>query len=164
VLGTAGVLQTIPSLALLALLIPLLGIGVRPAVVALFLYGLLPIVQGTYTGLTTIPAHLAEAAEALGLSQTTKLLRIELPLASPAIVAGVRTSAVIAVGTATIAALVGAGGLGDPILRGITLRSTSLILSGAVPAAGLALVVQGLFAAVERLVVPKGITLRTHVD
>jgi osmoprotectant transport system permease protein len=162
ILAVTGVVQTIPSLALLALLIPLLGIGVRPAIVALFLYGLLPIVQGTYTGLTTIPAHLAEAAEALGLPPPTKLLRIELPLASPAILAGVRTSAVIAVGTATIAALVGAGGLGDPILRGITLRSTSLILSGAVPAAVLALFVQGAFTAIERLVVPKGITLRTH--
>jgi len=162
-LGGAGVLQTIPSLALLALLIPLLGIGVVPAVVALFVYGLLPIVQGTYTGLTTIPVALVEAAQALGLPRTTKLLRIELPLASPSILAGIRTSAVIAVGTATIAALVGAGGLGDPILRGITLRSAPLILSGAVPSALLALVVQGLFAGLERVVVPRGLRL-THAD
>jgi osmoprotectant transport system permease protein len=162
-LGGAGVLQTIPSLALLALLIPLLGIGIVPAVVALFLYGLLPIVQGTYTGLTTIPTALAEAAEALGLQGLTKLLRIELPLASPSIIAGIRTSAVIAVGTATIAALVGAGGLGDPILRGITLRSAPLILSGAVPSAILALVVQALFAGLERIVVPRGLTL-SHMD
>ncbi len=163
-LATAGIVQTIPSLALLALLIPFFGIGVRPAIAALFLYGLLPIVQGAYTGLTTIPAHLAEAAEALGLSPTTKLLRIELPLALPAILAGVRTSAVIGVGTATIAALVGAGGLGDPILRGITLRSTPLILSGAVPAALLAVVVQGVFSVLEKCVVSKGLTLRTHVE
>jgi osmoprotectant transport system substrate-binding protein/osmoprotectant transport system permease protein len=162
-LGGAGVLQTIPSLALLALLIPLFGIGVVPAVVALFVYGLLPIVQGTYTGLTTIPVALVEAAQALGLPRTTRLLRIELPLASPSIVAGIRTSAVIAVGTATIAALVGAGGLGDPILRGITLRSAPLILSGAVPSALLALVVQGLFAGLERVVVPRGLRL-THAD
>jgi osmoprotectant transport system permease protein len=161
-LGGAGVLQTIPSLALLALLIPLVGIGLRPAMMALFLYGLLPIVQGTYTGLTTIPGPLLEAAEALGLPPAAKLARIELPLAAPSIVAGIRTSAVIAVGTATIAALVGAGGLGDPILRGITLRSVPLILSGAVPAAVLALAVQGLFALIERAVVSKGITLRTH--
>jgi osmoprotectant transport system permease protein len=163
-LGGAGVLQTIPSLALLALLIPLLGIGVAPAIAALYLYGLLPIVEGTYTGLTTIPAALAEAAEALGLPPRKKLLRIELPLASPSILAGIRTSAVISVGTATIAALVGAGGLGDPILRGITLRSAPLILSGALPAAVLALVAQALFALLERAVVPRGLTLRTHAE
>jgi osmoprotectant transport system permease protein len=161
-LGSASVLQTIPSLALLALLIPVLGIGGRPAMVALLLYGLLPIVQGTYTGLTTIPGPLLESAEALGLPAAAKLARIELPLAAPSILAGIRTSAVIAVGTATIAALVGAGGLGDPILRGITLRSVPLILSGALPAALLAVAVQVLFAGVERAVVSRGITLRTH--
>ncbi|HEY3822120.1 MAG TPA: glycine betaine ABC transporter substrate-binding protein [Polyangiaceae bacterium] len=162
VLGAAGVLQTVPSLALLALLIPVLGIGVVPATVALFLYGLLPIVQGTCTGLTSIPAPLAEAAEALGLPSFARLVRVELPLASPSILGGVRTSAVIAVGTATIAALVGAGGLGDPILQGIALRSTPLILAGAVPAALLALAAQGGFALVERVVVPKGLRVRTH--
>jgi osmoprotectant transport system permease protein len=164
VLGTTGVLQTVPSLALLALLIPVLGIGIAPALVALFLYGLLPIVQGTFTGLTGIPASLAESAEALGLTRRAKLLRIELPLASPSILAGVRTSAVIAVGTATIAALVGAGGLGDPILQGITLRSPALILSGAIPAAGLALLVQAGFGWLERIVVPAGLRVRTHVE
>ncbi|HEY6462769.1 MAG TPA: ABC transporter permease, partial [Polyangiaceae bacterium] len=164
VLGTTGILQTIPSLALLALLIPILGIGVVPAAVALFLYGLLPIVQGTCTGLTGIPAPLAESAEALGLSSWAKLRRIELPLASPSILAGIQTSAVIAVGTATLAALVGAGGLGDPILQGITLRSPRLILAGAVPAAALALVVQGLFAWFERLFVPAGLRVRTHAE
>jgi osmoprotectant transport system permease protein len=163
-MAVAGVVQTVPSLALLALLIPLLGIGALPAVAALFLYGLLPIVQGTTTGLTTISASLAEAAEALGLPPLTKLLRIELPLASPSLLAGVRTSAVISVGTATIAALVGAGGLGDPILRGIELRSPRLILSGAVPAAALALITQGLFWLVERAVVPRGLTMRTHTE
>jgi osmoprotectant transport system permease protein len=162
VLGTAGVLQTVPSLALLALLIPVLGIGVVPAAVALFLYGLLPIVQGTCTGLTTIPGPLAEAAEALGLPSGARLVRVELPLASPSILGGVRTSAVIAVGTATIAALVGAGGLGDPILQGIALRSTPLILAGAVPAALLALAAQGGFALLERAVVPGGLRVRTH--
>jgi osmoprotectant transport system permease protein len=161
-LGGTGVLQTIPSLALLALLIPVLGIGATPAMVALLLYSLLPIVQGTYTGLTTIPGPLLESAEALGLPVAATLARIELPLAAPSILAGIRTSAVIAVGTATIAALVGAGGLGDPILRGITLRSVPLILSGALPSALLALAVQGLFAVIERAVVSRGITLRTH--
>jgi osmoprotectant transport system permease protein len=164
VLGATGVLQTIPSLALLALLIPLLGIGVAPAAAALFLYGLLPVVQGTFTGLTGIPAPLAEAAEALGLSRRAKLLRVELPLASPSILAGIRTSAVIAVGTATVAALVGAGGLGDPILRGVTLRSPSLILAGAIPAACLALVAQGVFDLLERALVPAGLRVRTHAE
>jgi osmoprotectant transport system permease protein len=162
VLGASGLLQTVPSLALLALLIPVLGIGVVPAAVALFLYGLLPIVQGTCTGLTTIAAPLAESAEALPLPPLAKLRLIELPLASPSILAGVRTSAVIGVGTATIAALVGAGGLGDPILQGISLRSAPLILAGAVPAAGLALVVQAGFALLERVVVPGGLRIRTH--
>jgi osmoprotectant transport system permease protein len=164
VLGVASVLQTIPSLALLALLIPVLGIGIAPAAVAVFLYGLLPVVQGTCTGLTTIPAPLAESAEALGLPAMAKLLRIELPLASPSILGGMRTSAVIAVGTATIAALVGAGGLGDPILQGITLRNPGLILAGALPAAALALVAQGLFTLVERVAVPRGLRLRTHAE
>jgi osmoprotectant transport system permease protein len=164
VLGAAGIVQTVPSLALLALLIPLLGIGVLPAAVALFLYGLLPIIQGTCTGLTSIPAPLAESAEALGLTPMAKLWRIELPLASPSLLAGVRTSAVIGVGTATIAALVGAGGLGDPILQGIMLRSAALILAGAVPAALLALAVQAAFAGLERLLVPRGLRIRTHVE
>jgi osmoprotectant transport system permease protein len=164
VLGAAGVLQTIPSLALLALLIPALGIGVVPAGVALFLYGLLPIVQGTCLGLSTIPAPLAESAEALGLPHAARLLRVELPLASPAILGGIRTSAVIAVGTATMAALVGAGGLGDPILQGIALRSTPLILAGAIPSALLALAAQGAFALLERAIVPLGLRLRTHVE
>ncbi|MGO9834647.1 MAG: glycine betaine ABC transporter substrate-binding protein [Polyangiaceae bacterium] len=164
VLGGAGVVQTIPSLALLAFLIPVFGIGVVPATLALFLYALLPIVQGTCTGIAGIPAGLAASAEALGLTRSAKLVRIELPLASPSILAGIRTSAVIAVGTATIAALVGAGGLGDPILEGIALRSTSLILAGAVPCALLALAVNASFALLERALVPPGLRLRTHVE
>ncbi|HEY8089361.1 MAG TPA: glycine betaine ABC transporter substrate-binding protein [Polyangiaceae bacterium] len=162
VLGATGILQTIPSLALLALLIPVVGIGVFPAAVALFLYGLLPIVQGTCTGITGIPAALAESAEALGLTPRAKLLRVELPLASPSILGGIRTSAVIGVGTATIAALVGAGGLGDAILQGITLRSPGLILQGAVPAALLALAMQWAFGVAERALIPRGMTARTH--
>jgi osmoprotectant transport system permease protein len=164
VLGAVGVLQTIPSLALLALLVPVVGIGVVPAALALLLYGLLPIVQGTYTGLTTIPAPLAESAAALPLPPMARLVRIELPLASPSILAGIRTSAVIGVGTATIAALVGAGGLGDPILQGITLRNTSLILAGAAPAAALAIVVQLGFGVLERALVPRGMRVRTHAE
>jgi osmoprotectant transport system permease protein len=160
VLGGSGVLQTIPSLALLAFLVPLFGIGVRPALVALFLYGLLPIVRNTYTGLTTIPPTLLEAAHVLGLSPATRLFRVLLPLASPTILAGVRTSAVISVGNATLAALIGAGGLGEPILSGIQLRDSGLILQGALPAAGLALLVELAFNGLQRVVVPRGLRQR----
>lgn len=152
-----GLLQTIPSLALLAFLIPLLGIGAAPALAALFLYSLLPIVRNTCVGLTTIPPELLEASEAIGLSAAARLSRVELPLASPSIMAGIKTSAVINVGTATLAALIGAGGLGEPILTGIQLRQPSTILAGALPAAALALLVQGAFDLLERWVVPVGL-------
>jgi osmoprotectant transport system permease protein len=157
VLGAAGVLQTVPSLALLVLLIPLLGIGVGPAVAALFLYSLLPVVQNTVTGLRGIAPSLRESAEALGLPPRARLLRVELPLAMPSILAGVRTAAVISVGTATLGALVGAGGYGQPIMTGIRLSATATILEGAVPAALLALVTQAVFGWVERRLVPRGL-------
>ncbi len=159
ILSVSGLLQTIPSLALLAALIPLLGIGVLPAMVALFLYSLLPIVRNTYVGLTTIPTPLSEAAEAIGLSGRAKLFGVRLPMASPSIMAGIKTSAVINVGTATLAALIGAGGLGEPILSGIQLRQTGLILQGAIPAAVLALLVQRIFDAIDLLAIPKGLRL-----
>jgi osmoprotectant transport system permease protein len=157
VLGAVGVVQTVPSLALLVFMLPLLGIGARPAVAALVLYGLLPIVRNTHAGLTGIPPALRESAEALGLPPAARLRLVELPLALPAILAGVKTSAVIAVGTATLGALIGAGGYGQPILTGIRLASTPLILEGAVPAALLALAVQGLFDLAERWLVPRGL-------
>jgi osmoprotectant transport system permease protein len=156
-LTTSGLLQTIPSLALLAFLIPIFGIGVVPALVALFLYSLLPIVRNTYAGLAGIPPALSEAAEAIGLSPRSRLFYVALPLASPMIMAGIKTSAVINVGTATLAALVGAGGLGDAILEGIALRSTPRILEGALPSAALALVIQWVFGWIERGVVPRGL-------
>ncbi len=159
VLAGVGVLQTLPSLALLVLMIPLLGIGARPAIAALFLYGLLPVVRNTHAGLTGIPGELQEAAEALGVSRLERLWRIELPLASPSILAGIQTSAVICVGTATLGALVGAGGFGQPILTGIRLDNVGLLLEGAVPAALLALAVQGLFEGLGRLVIPRGLRL-----
>jgi osmoprotectant transport system permease protein len=159
ILAAVGVLQTIPSLALLVLMIPLLGIGSLPAIAALFLYGLLPIVRNTHAGLTGIAPDLRESADALGLPGWARLWRVELPLASPSIVAGVKTSAVIAVGTATLGALVGAGGFGQPILTGIRLADTRLLLEGALPAAALALVVQAVLDGVERLVVPRGLRL-----
>jgi osmoprotectant transport system permease protein len=160
VVGAAGLLQTVPSIALLVLLIPVVGIGTPPALVALFLYGLLPIVRNTHTGLVGIPEPLRDSARALGLAPGARLRLVELPLALPSIVAGIKTSAVIAVGTATIGALVGAGGFGQPILTGIRLDDFSLILQGAVPAAVMALALEWIFDAAERRVVPRGLRKR----
>ena len=160
ILGVTGVIQTIPALALLVFMIPLLGIGGPPAVVALFLYSLLPIVRNTYTGLTEIPFSLREAALALGLPSSARLRYVELPMAMPSILAGIKTSAVINVGAATLGALIGAGGYGQPILTGIRLDDVGLILEGAIPAACLALLVQGFFDLAERFAVPKGLRLR----
>lgn len=157
ILAVAGVVQTIPSLALLVMLIPLLGIGTAPAVAAMILYALFPVLEGTVTGLTTISTPLRESADALGLSWRTRLLRVDLPLASPAVVSGVRTAAVLSVGTATLGAMVGAGGFGQPILTGVRLDSVPTILEGAIPAAALALLVQGVFKWVESRVVPRGL-------
>ncbi len=157
VLGVAGILQTIPSLALFVFLIPLLGIGGPPAIVALFLYSLLPIIRNTYAGLKDIPPAIIESAQALGLPSRARLRIVELPLATRAILAGIKTSAVINVGTATLGALIGAGGYGQPILTGIRLDNTALILQGAIPAAMLALLVQGLFELVERGLLPKAL-------
>src|SRR5205085_8058420 len=147
ILGFAGIVQTIPSLALLALLVPLpfFGISARTAIAALFLYGLLPIVRSTATGLQDIPRGLRESAIALGLTPATRLWRIYLPMSSRSILSGIKTSAVINVGTATLAALIGAGGLGEPILSGLNLNDHVTILQGAIPAALLALIVQWSF-------------------
>jgi osmoprotectant transport system permease protein len=157
ILGVAGAIQTVPSLALLVVMIPLLGIGAAPAIVALFLYSLLPIVRNTHAGLGDVPLALVESADALGLSPGARLAVLELPLATRAILAGIKTSAVINVGTATLGALVGAGGYGQAILSGIRLDDTPLILEGALPAAALALAVQVGFDLVERAVVPRGL-------
>jgi len=159
-IGVAGIIQTIPSLALLVFMIPLLKTGTLPAVVALFLYGLLPIMANTAAGLRGIPASITESAEALGLSGAFRLWRVELPLASRSILAGVKTSAVITIGTATLGALIGAGGYGQPILTGLQLNDLREILFGAVPAAVLALIVQGLFEFAEQLFVPRGLRLK----
>jgi osmoprotectant transport system permease protein len=158
-LGLTAVVQTIPSLAMFVFLIPLLGVGARPAIAALFLYSLLPIVRNTITGLATIPAPLLEAAAALGLPGPVRLLRVELPLALRTIISGVGTAAVINVGTATLGALIGAGGYGEPILTGIRLASVPLILEGAIPAALMALLALGLFQGLERLLTPRGLRL-----
>ena len=156
IMATAGVLQTIPSLALLAMLIPLLGrIGTVPALVALTLYALLPIARNTATGLLGVPAGLREAGTALGLTRAQRWRAVDVRLALPTIMAGIGTAAVITVGTATIAAFVGAGGLGDRIVTGLALNDHAMLLAGAVPSAVLALLVQGLFALLERLVTPR---------
>jgi osmoprotectant transport system substrate-binding protein/osmoprotectant transport system permease protein len=160
VLAVVGVVQTIPSLALLVFMIPLFGIGTLPACVALFLYSLLPIVRNTVSGLSDIPPSLRESAEALGLSPGAILRLVELPLASRSILAGIKSAAVIDVGTATLGALIGAGGLGQPIFTGIRLNDFALLLEGAVPASVLALLVQGVFELVERVVVPRGLRLK----
>ncbi|XWN37833.1 MAG: glycine betaine ABC transporter substrate-binding protein [Balneola sp.] len=149
-IGFVGILQTIPSLALLVFMIPLLGIGSVPAMAALFLYSLLPIVRNTHSGIKNISQPIMESAYALGLPNRVILKKIELPLAVPTILAGIKTSAVINVGTATLGALIGAGGYGQPILTGIRLDSTALILEGAIPAALLALMVQGFFDVIEK--------------
>lgn len=163
ILGVVGIAQTIPALALLVFMIPLFGIGAGPAVVALFIYSLLPIVRNTHTGLTGIPLPLLESAEALGLPIRARLRLIEAPLAAPAILSGIKTAAVINVGAATLGALIGAGGYGQPILTGIRLDDVGLILEGAVPAAGLAIGVQWLFEWAERAVVPRGLRVSTRV-
>ncbi len=160
ILGGVGVVQTIPALALLVFMIPILGIYAPPAIAALFLYSLLPIVRNTHAGLAGIPPSIEESAEALDLPRTARLFQVELPLASPSIMAGVKTAAVINIGFATLGALIGAGGYGQPILTGIRLDSVPLILEGAVPAALLALLAQYLFAVIERAVVPKGLRLK----
>jgi osmoprotectant transport system permease protein len=153
-IGMLGVLQTIPSIALLAFMIPLFGVGVIPALVALWLYALYPIARGTYTGVRDADPDAVAAAEALGTTPRQRLLWVRLPLAAPVIMAGIRTAAVITVGAATLAAFIGAGGLGEPIVAGLALADTRMILSGALPAAALALAVDGVLAVVERLVAP----------
>jgi osmoprotectant transport system permease protein len=151
------VLQTIPSIALLAFMIPLLGIGMAPALVALWLYSLYPILRNTYSGVRDADPAATEAARALGMSPGQVLRHVRLPLAAPSIMAGIRTAAVIDVGTATLAAFIGAGGLGDPIVAGLALTDTRMILSGAIPAALLALVVDAALALAERALRPRGV-------
>jgi osmoprotectant transport system permease protein len=159
ILGVVGVVQTIPSLALLAFLVPLpfFGISTKTAIAALFLYSLLPIVRNTAAGIQGIPSGIVESAEALGLPYAARLRLIYLPMALPMILAGIKTSAVINVGTATIAALIGAGGFGEPIISGLSLNDNATILRGAIPAAVLAIAVQLAFDLVERVAVSPGL-------
>ena len=156
----AGLVQTVPALALLALLIPFIGLGQGTAVLALFLYSLLPIVRNTLAGLFSVDPLLREVATSMGMTAAQQTLRIELPLAMPMILAGIRTAAVICIGTATLAAFIGAGGLGEPIITGLSLNDNQLILEGAIPAALLAIVVEWLFEGLERRLVPAHLRVR----
>jgi osmoprotectant transport system permease protein len=152
-LGIASIFQTIPSLALFGFLIPIPfigGIGTRTAIVALVLYALLPILRNTYVGLTNIDPSILQAAEAMGMTDNQILLRVRLPLALSVILAGIRTATIITIGVATIAAAIGAGGLGTFIFRGVAMVSDAVILAGAIPAALLALIADGLLALLER--------------
>jgi osmoprotectant transport system permease protein len=162
ILALTGLIQTVPALALLALLVPIpfLGIGPVTAVVALFLYGLLPIVRNTATGLRDISPQIRDAAGVLALKPRTRLLKIFLPLASPSILAGIKTSTIITIGSATLAALIGAGGLGEPIIGGLNLNDGTMILEGAIPAALMAIAAQGLFSILDRFLIPRGLRLR----
>lgn len=155
-----GMTQTIPSLALLAFFIPFLGVGTLPAIVALWIYSLFPIVRNTYTGVRDADPRAVEAATALGMTPGQILREVRLPLAAPVLMAGIRTAAVLTVGTATLAAFIGAGGLGEPIVTGLQLANAAMILSGAIPAAILALLVDGLLGWVERALRPAGLQAR----
>lgn len=154
VIYIAGLLQTIPSLALLGFMIPLLGIGPVPAIVALFLYALLPILRNTAIGLFSVDPLLKHISQGMGMTGWQQLRLVELPLAAPTILAGIKTAAIINIGTATLAAYIGAGGLGEPIFTGITLNNSGLILQGAIPAALLAVLAEFLFELVERFFIP----------
>ena len=152
VIGAAGTIQTIPSVALLGFLLPLLGIGVVPAIVALFLYALLPIIRNTYTGIAEVDSSVKEAARGMGMSEVQILSQVELPLAIPVIFAGIRTAAVTTVGVATLCALIASGGLGEFIFRGIALNNVDMLLAGAIPAATLALLLDGLLGILQQKV------------
>ena len=153
-------IQTIPSLALLGFLIPILGIGFAPAVLALFLYSLLPLVRNTYEGIKAVDRNFVEASRGIGLTNFQILFKVEIPLALPIILAGLRTATVIVIGTATLAALIGAGGLGDPIFRGVATVNSNLILLGAIPSALLAILADKLIGVVGNIFISKGIKLK----
>jgi osmoprotectant transport system permease protein len=150
-------IQTVPSLALLCFLIPLFGVGTKPALAALCLYSLLPVVLNTFTGIRNIDPRHVENARAFGMSRPQILFRIILPLASPMLLAGIKTATIVSIGTATLAALVGAGGYGAPIISGLALNDIHTILTGAIPAALMALYAHGVFQLLELMLIPKGL-------
>ena len=159
-MGIANVLQTIPSLALLALMIPLgLGIGRKPALIALFLYSLLPILRNTYIGIRSVDDSIKEAATGMGMTYFQRLYMVELPIALPVIIGGIRTATIIIIGTATLAAMIGGGGLGDFIITGLGMVRDELILLGAIPAALLALLADFLLGKLEYILTPRGLRI-----
>lgn len=157
VIGLANAIQAIPSLALLGFLVPFMGIGSIPSIVMIILYSLLPIVKNTYTGLANVDSSILEAGKGMGMTGVQLMRMVQLPLALPVIMAGIRIAAVTAVGFTTLAALIGAGGLGQLIYRGISMVNNQMIIAGAIPAMILALLIDYLLLLVERLVTPKGI-------
>lgn len=158
IIGIASVLQTVPAMALLALMIPIFGIGVKPAVVALFIYSLLPILRNTYLGMMNVNDTLKDAAKGMGMTNTQSILNVELPMAAPVIMSGVRLSATYVIAWAALASYIGAGGLGDFIFNGLNLYQTSLILGGSIPVILLALLTDYLLGKVESLVTPKTVS------
>jgi osmoprotectant transport system permease protein len=161
ILLVSAVIQTVPSLALLCFLIPLFGVGTKPALVALCLYSLLPVVLNTFTGIRAVDPKHVENARAFGLNRRQILLRIVLPLASPSILAGIKTATIVSIGTATLAALVGAGGYGAAIVSGLSLNDVPTILTGAVPAAIMALLAHVVFEIIGLLLIPAGLRARS---
>lgn len=157
ILSTANIFQTLPSLALFGLIIPIMGIGFKPAIFVLFLYALLPIIKNTYIGINSIEPSIIEAGRGMGMTKTQILTMVEIPLALPIIMGGIRISTVINIGTATIAALIGAGGLGEFIFKGISMGNNHLILAGAIPTALLAISVDFILGIVEKKLTPQGL-------
>jgi osmoprotectant transport system permease protein len=163
ILIASAVIQTVPSLALLCFLIPLFGVGTKPALAALCMYSLLPVVLNTFTGVRSVDPRHVENARAFGLNPRQILFRIVLPLASPTILAGIKTATIVSIGTATLAALVGAGGYGAPIVSGLSLNDVPTILTGAVPAALMALLAYGLFELLEQALIPLGLRRQAKI-
>lgn len=162
IIGFTGVFQTIPSIALFGFLLPIVGIGVKPTVIALVLYALLPIVRNVYTGIIEVNQSTVDAGKGMGMTNTQILWMIELPLALPVIMAGIRTATITTIGVTTIAAFVGAGGLGEIIFRGVSMMRTELILAGAIPSAALALLADFLLKKLEIKVTPRGETYKKN--
>ena len=157
VIGVTAIIQTIPSLALLGFMLPLFGIGKVPAIIALTLYALLPILRNTYTGIIGVDPALVDAGKGMGMTSRQILFMVELPLTLPILMAGIRTATVLTIGVAALATFIGAGGLGDVIIRGLNVMDKNLILSGAIPAAILAIVFDFALKKLERKVTPKGL-------
>ncbi|MFZ4450969.1 ABC transporter permease [Salibacterium aidingense] len=162
IIGITGVFQTIPSIALFGFLLPFVGIGTTPTVIALVMFALLPVLRNVYTGISEVDTSIINAGKGMGMTEWQILWTIQLPIALPVIMAGIRTATILIIGLATIAAFIGAGGLGEIIFRGVSLMRNELILAGAIPAALLALFVDFCLKMVENLVTPKGLKIKSN--